>query len=128
MPINQELEDRIRGAVLLLAEQVAKSWPIDRGHYTRFPENGDIDRLRFTIGHCLLHQQKTTGKLAGIIDKLDHGLDDTVELEQVKRLAAEQVINSLRLIAAINVNDIVSEITLWLEESHKYTNKREDRT
>ncbi len=116
--------------------EVLRCWPFNTDKYKLYPEDkvligsqtkiNNLTQTMFMINHLILHQNKTLGKIAAIVEKWDHNGADNFSIDdhnQLTRLVAEQIINSFRLGDALGINglEIGNALVDWTEESHKYS-------
>ena len=82
-----------------LRSLVAAALPVTANHY---PSLGGPDELVvFCVRHSALHFSKTSGQLAAMAERLDHG--GSPDISEATRIVANSLINALKLAEELSI-------------------------
>ncbi|HKP14125.1 MAG TPA: hypothetical protein VJZ91_18530 [Blastocatellia bacterium] len=96
-----------------LLELVATSWPFDEANYPPLAGATDEQRLHFALTHVMIHQQKSLGALAALVDRADHG--QPLDLSEAEPMVWKMLVNALRLagLAGLSAARLAELIGTW---------------
>ena len=89
-----------------LIDLSAQVYPFDTSTYPEIGSYTEEEKTAFAISHQALHFAKTTGKIAGLAEEIDHattGFTETRRIMLEEQLAA-QFVNVLRLAETLEIN------------------------
>ncbi len=95
-----------------LIQLIASRFVFDEKAYPEFQGANDEDRLKFALRHSALHFSKTAGKIAAVIEDVDHG--EKMDFEILKIQTVKSLINTLRLAELLNMSG--NELIRLIEE------------
>ena len=91
----------MNGDIDRLIQFVAKHFIFDNKTYPELANASDEKRLFFAIRHSALHLAKTSGKIATVVEAVDHGKE--IDMAQLKIDIPKALITVLRLVEVIGM-------------------------
>ena len=79
---------------------VIDALPVTRAHYPSLSDDSDV--VAFCVKHSALHFSKTSGQLAALAEKLDHGLYP--DLSEATKIVANSLVNTLKLAEELSIS------------------------
>lgn len=92
---------------------VAHALPVNEARYPSL--SPDDNAVAFCVKHSALHFSKTSGQLAALAEKLDHGAE--ADLEEATKIVANSLVNALKLAEELSIS--TSSILAFLEEKYR---------
>lgn len=75
--------------------------PVDKAHYPALPDHDDNHVLAFCVTHSALHFSKTSGQLAALAEKMDHGASP--DISEATKIVANSLVNTLKLAEELSI-------------------------
>lgn len=92
---------------------VVEALPVTKSQYPSLPEPDHV--VAFCVKHSALHFSKTSGQLAALAERMDHG--GNPDLSEATKIVANSLVNALKLAEELSIS--TESILSFL--SQKYT-------
>jgi|GEM_PF-1289368 len=79
---------------------VAEALPVTKMQYPSLPEADSV--IAFCVKHSALHFSKTSGQLAALAEKMDHGAHP--DLGEATKIVANSLVNALKLAEELSIS------------------------
>jgi len=92
---------------------IEDNWDFDEKKYPELLGKSEEEKVKFALEHGVLHQMKSAGKMAEILEREDHGHD--FDREALVTAIRKQIINSVQMAhsAGISIGEIEEQIRNW---------------
>ena len=104
----------MNGELDKLIQFTAEHFVFDENAYPELAGVTDEEKLKFALRHSALHFAKTAGKIAALVEGMDHG--KKLDTEEIKANIPKELINTLRLAELVDMTE--ADIIRAIEEKY----------
>ena len=93
----------MNGELDALLQYIVEHYPFSIDKFPKLNDASQEDAFRFALQHLVLHAAKSTGKLATVLERNDHG--EELDLHSAKDDTVKSLVTILRLAAMLGMSE-----------------------